>query len=213
MSIDRSSVLCVVAHPDDLELMAGGTVARWIDEGSTVHALTLSTGAWTAPDGTLARAADDALAEGRRAAALLGYTVENLGRPAAALAFEDALVCEVLRRLDERRCDTLICHWDLDLHHDHEVASRVALAASRRVPRVLMGQVNQYVGRRMFTPNVFVDVSRTWQRKIDALRCYDSQWPRAGDGWLALTDATSRYYGSIAGVDRAEGFITAKLVL
>jgi LmbE family N-acetylglucosaminyl deacetylase len=206
------SVLCVVAHPDDLELMAGGTVVRWVEQGVCVHALTMTNGAWTSPGSQVMREADAALTEERNAARRLGITVENLGEPAMDLKFEDRLVVEVLRRIETRKVDTLICTWDGDLHHDHEVVSRIAVAASRRVPRVLMGQINHYL-RNIFTPNVFVDITDTWEQKIAALECYTTQWERAGKDWHAFMDETTRYYGRLVGVERAEGFMSQKFLL
>ena len=212
MSLSRRSVLCVVAHPDDLELMAGGAVAAWTQAGDAVHVVTVSDGVWTTPGGVVMRDPAEARLEAERAAACLGYTVENLGCPAMNLRFEDRLVCEILRRVEARACDTLVCPWDRDLHHDHEIVSRLAIAASKRVPRVLMGQINHHL-REPFAPNVFVDISRTWPLKIEALRCYASEWQRAGAEWSEFLDLTTRYYGKMVGVERAEGFVTHKLLL
>lgn len=213
MSTDlRHSVLCVVAHSDDLEMMAGGTVAKWIKEGHAVHVLTLSDSVWVAPDGSVMRDHATARAEEARAAACLGYTVECLGLPAMDLRWDDRLVVEVLRRIEARSCDTVIAPWERDIHHDHEMASRIAISATRRVPRVLMGQINYYL-RNFFRPNVFVDITDTWEQKIEALKCYTTQWERAGVEWYEFLDETSRYYGRMAGVRRAEGFMSAKLLL
>jgi LmbE family N-acetylglucosaminyl deacetylase len=208
----KRSVLCVVAHPDDLEVMAGGAVAKWVNEGHAVHVLTLSNGEWTAPDGSTMRDADEARAEEARAAACLGYTVDNLGLPAMDLRWEDRLVLEVLGRVEQRQCDTILCPWERDLHHDHEIASRIAISATRRVPRVIMGQVNYYV-REVFRPNVFVDITDVWDQKIAALECYAGQWKRAGADWYGFLDETTRYYGRMVGVERAEGFVSNKFLL
>lgn len=213
MSIDAvRSVLCVGAHPDDIELMAGGTVARWTKEGRQVRFLLLTNGVWKSPQDEWQRDPDEARAEGEAAARALGVEVENLGEPAMDLAFEDRLVVEVLRRLEEHDVDTLIVPWDRDLHHDHEMASRIAVSASRRIPRVLMGGINFHL-REVFTPNLFVDITDTWADKIRALECYTSQWSRAGQEWQAWLDETSRTYGRMLGVQRAEGFIANKYLL
>lgn len=206
------NVLCVIAHPDDVELMAGGTLAKWISEGHSVRVLTLSDGVWTTPDGSVARDATEALIEEARAAQYLGFTVDNLRCPAMDLRYEDRLVREVLRRVEGLNIDTILCPWERDLHHDHEVASRIAIAASRRVPRVLMGQINFFL-RDIFSPNVFVDISETWERKIKALEYYTSQWKRAGKEWYEFLDQTTRYYGRMVGVERAEGFVSRKFLL
>ncbi|MFI5396469.1 MAG: PIG-L deacetylase family protein [Candidatus Binatia bacterium] len=206
------SVLAVVAHADDLELMAGGTVARLTRSGHAVHVLTISNGEWTAPDGRGMRERDEALAEERKAAACLGYTVENLGFQAMELKFEDSLVCEVLRRVEAVKADVMLCPWERDIHHDHEVVSRIAMAASRRIASVIMGQINYYL-RDVFTPNVFVDITSTWERKIEAMRCFETQWERAGKDWYGFLDETSRYYGRMVGVERAEGFVSRKVLV
>ena len=69
------------------------------------------------------------------------------------MKFEDRLVCEVLERISRHSIDTLVCPFDGDLHHDHEVLARIAQSASRRVPRVLMSQINWYM-REPFSPNL-----------------------------------------------------------
>jgi LmbE family N-acetylglucosaminyl deacetylase len=206
------SILCVAAHPDDIEHMVGGSLARWIREGRKVHVLTLTHGAWRGADGSLQRDPEVALQEERAAAATIGYSVENLRQQTMELAYQDRLVIEVLRRLEDHRSDTIVCPWDRDLHHDHEVASRIAIAASKRVPRVLMGQINSHL-REVFTPNLYVDITTTWELKMRALRCYASEWDRTQGEWEAFHDELTRYYGRLVGVPRAEGFITRKYLL
>ncbi len=103
----------------------------------------------------------------------------------------------VLKRIEKHKPDTLLYPWSNDLHHDHEIASRIACSASRRVPRILMGQINYYL-KDFFTPNIFVDISDTWEQKIEALKCFSGQWDRAGTDWYEYPlDLTSRIYGKI----------------
>lgn len=213
MSIEGpASILCVGAHPDDIEMMAGGSVARWRAEGRQVRFLTLTNGVWKSPQGEWQRDPDEARAEGEAAAKFLGVKVENLGLPAMDLQFEDGLVVEVLRRVEKYKIDTLVCPWDRDLHHDHEVTSRIVVSASRRVPRVLMGSINYYL-REVFTPNLFVDISNTYDKKLGAMERYTGQWQRAGQEWESWLDETSRTYGRMLGVQRAEGFVARKYLL
>jgi len=209
MSTSRS-ILVVIAHPDDLEVMAGGTVARWIAEGHRVHVLTFTHGSWTSPDGQLVRG-KEGVEEERRAATYLGYSVENLGYQTLEMSYRDRHVCEVLDRIAEHSVDTIITNWDRDLHHDHEVVSRISVAASRRVSRVLMGQTSYHL-RDIFTPNYFVDISETWQRKLGALAHFEGESERQGKDWPGFMDVTTRYYGMLCGVERAEGFLTRKFL-
>ena len=205
------NVLCVIAHPDDIELMAGGTLAKWTNEGHQIHVLTFTDGVWKSPYSVVMRDCKEALSEEKKAADLLGYTVENLQYQAMEMKFQDKHVCEVLKRIDKHNIDTMICPFEKDLSHDHEVVSRIAISASRRVKRVLMGQINYYL-RNMFAPNYFVDISDTWNKKIKALHCFESQWERTGDDWLKYLDLITSYYGKMCGVERAEGFVTNKFL-
>jgi LmbE family N-acetylglucosaminyl deacetylase len=206
------NILCVVAHPDDLEMMAGGSVAKWIGEGSKVHVLTFTDGVWLSPDGKVMRDSAEALREEQNAADLLGYTVENLKYPAMNLNFHDDYVVDILKRIEKLKIDTLVCPWSGDTHHDHEVVARIAVAAGRRVPRIMMGQINYYLNE-FFTPNLFVDITDTWEKKMAALKCYKGQWDRAGADWYDFADVLTRYYGKISGVARAEGFVSNKFRL
>ena len=69
-----------------------------------------------------------------------------------------------------------------------------------------MGKINYYL-RHFFTPNIFVDITSTWDKKIKAMECFKTQWDRIGDEWYEFLDETSRYYGKICGVERAEAAI------
>jgi len=89
--------------------------------------------------------------------------------------------------------------------------SRIAVSDAQ-VPRVLMGQINYYL-RDFFRPNVFVDITAVWPKKIEALQCYGKQWERAGKDWYSFLDEGTRYYGRMVGVERAEGLLSNKILL
>jgi hypothetical protein len=52
----------------------------------------------------------------------------------------------------------------------------------------------------------------TWPQGIEALQCYNKQWERAGKDWYGFLDETTRYYGRMVGVERAEGFVSNKIL-
>ena len=72
------NTLFVGAHPDDLEVMAGGTAKRIIDLGGRVHCLTLTDGSWESPNGETFRDNGAAVHESIEASKILGYTLEHL---------------------------------------------------------------------------------------------------------------------------------------
>lgn len=68
------NILAVVAHPDDLEMMAGGSVAKWISEDKKVYVLVLTNGSWVGPDGNLCRPLDEIKEEVDAVKQMMGYS-------------------------------------------------------------------------------------------------------------------------------------------
>jgi len=204
------NILAVVAHPDDFEMMAGGSVAKWLSEGKQIHVLVFTNGSWKGPDGKLCRDINDINKEIDSVRKTVGYnSYEVLNEPTLDLQFKDALVCEVLRRIQKYSIDTIITSWENDTHHDHRVACEIAKAASRRVPNFLMGQINYYM-LDVFTPNLYVDITDTFEKKLQYMSLYKSQWDRSKEDWTEFLEASSLYAGKVVGVKKAEGFIAKR---
>ncbi|MDY0201543.1 MAG: PIG-L family deacetylase [Tenuifilaceae bacterium] len=205
------NLLAVVAHPDDLEMMAAGFVAKIMKDGANVHVLVLTNGSWIAPDGDIVRSKDQAATEMHNVSVFMNYSSWHMLNEATLdLNFKDALVTEVLKKIKQYNIDTLLTSWNKDSNRDHRIASEIALSASRRVPNFLMGQVNYYM-LDVFTPNFYIDISDEWDKKIECMAKFVSQWERAHTDWTEFLDVISRYYGKIIGVERAEGFIAKRI--
>lgn len=207
------NILAVVAHPDDLEIMAGGAVIKFLREGKHVHVLVLTDGSWLSPDGVKVRSREDVDKEVQSVVNFMKYdTYEILSEETLNLQFKDSLVCEVLSRIKKYDIDTLICPWENDTHRDHRIANEIATSASRRVPNFLVGQINYYI-KESFTPNFYVDISDVWDEKIKCVSKFESQWQRSETDWTEFMDIVSRYNGKVVGCYRAEGFIVRKLLI
>jgi len=223
----KLDVLAIGAHPDDVELGCGATLAKLARQGRRVGILHLTRGE-AGTRGT----AEERLAEAERAAAALG---------AAELAFldcgdgslrtgpdeEDALI-EVLRTW---RPDLLLTPTPHDRHPDHGRAHRLAEAAAfyaglaGRAPQCgpaphRPAVVFSYMQHDGFQPSFVVDVSADWQTKVEALRAYRSQLyvapeMQAPDApatkvssrefWLAV-EGRARYFGQMVNAEMGEGF-------
>lgn len=206
-----NNILAVVAHPDDLEIMAGGLIMKLLKQGKSVHVLVLTHGSWKSPEGKIVRSNEAVESEVRKVTEYVKYSsYEMLNEETLALQFKDSLVCEVLTRISRYNIDTIICPWEKDTHRDHRIANEIATSASRRVKNFIVGQINYYV-KEPFTPNFFVDISDYWNQKLECLSCFESQWERNKIDWTDFLDASSRYFGKICGCNRAEGFIAHKL--
>lgn len=202
-----NNLLAIVAHPDDLEIMAAGAISTWQKESINIHVIVLTDGAWRSPEGEVIRSLEEAKSEMETASSFMEYdTCEFFGQKNHHLEFCDELVCKVLSRIDRYNIDTILTCWERDSNRDHRKTAEIALAASRRVPNVLMGQINYYM-TDFFTPNFYVDISEEWNRKIKAIASFKSQWIRTEKDWTEFLDITSKYYGKTIGVNRAEGFI------
>ena len=205
------NVLVVAAHHDDLELGCGGTIARLVAEGHSVTSLVMTHSGYSSPDGVRIRDRQAAKDEAIAASKTLGYDLVCLDEDTFDIPVNDSNICKILELVDKLQIDTLFTHWHGDTHPPHQRVNRMAIHVSRRVPRVFGFAVNWYLGTESFSPTTFVSIAdEYWDRKMEALRCYEGEFSRAGTQWAEYLDSQARNYGAVVGVKRAEGFVTYK---
>ena len=225
MTVD---LLAIVAHPDDAELLCGGTLARSAAQGHTTAILDLTAGE-SGSSGTPEQRAEEAA----NAARILGVTHRvNAHLPDGALADtaqNRVVVAEQLRRLRPR---VVITHWPDSRHPDHAAAAQLARSASflaglkklkadgapHRPTRLLYSLTYQETSRR---PSIVVDISEQMQTKLDAIFAFGSQFDQresmgdvVGSG-LPLRDrilAHHAHYGAMIRVAYAEPFWMREVV-
>ena len=179
-------VLAIGAHPDDVELGCGGTLAKLVASGRRVAILHLTRGE-RGTRGTVEERRREAEAAGAALGAVrvdfldLGDGALRIGEPE-----EDALIAH-LRRL---RPELLLGPTPGDRHPDHGRAHQLVDAASfyaglaRRAPESgpphRPAAVFSYMQHDHFPPSFVVDVTAFWERKLAALAAYDSQLYREG---------------------------------
>jgi len=226
----RGPVLVVAAHPDDDVLGCGGTIAKMVDHGVTVHVAFLA-------DGVCSRHLDPATVShqiaARRAAATkacgilgamsvsFGDFVDNRMDTIALLDIAQA----VERLIHQNKSATVFTHHAGDVNVDHRRTLEAVTVACRPQPgqsvrSVLSFEVPsstewQLLGQGpVFTPNWFVDISATLDRKLAAIDAYSMElreWPhprsRRGIEHLA------RWRGASMGADAAEAFVLGRQLL
>jgi LmbE family N-acetylglucosaminyl deacetylase len=137
-AVRTGSVLAVFAHPDDMEICAGGTLARWAADGREVHLLVLTNGDRGSSDPTLSRAAlaRTRLAETEAAASFLGLrSARVLSTHDGELQNTPAVREAVVRRVREVKAETVVSCDPTAVffenryynHSDHRMAGWVAL--------------------------------------------------------------------------------------
>jgi LmbE family N-acetylglucosaminyl deacetylase len=207
-------ILFVGAHHDDLELGLGGSVKRWSSEGKQVFAAFLTNSQWIAPDGQVLRKPDLAEADCERSAALLGFQPLHLKLSNAMdLVPTDSHVVKLLNIIASARIDTLITIWQHDAHPTHRATNAIAMAASRKIPNILTVRISWNSVSEAWKPSFFVDVSRTLEDRIAALRCYADEWGRTGALWEKYIRNSAAIYGLESGCEAAEGFEVIRLRL
>lgn len=197
----KKTVLVVAAHADDLEFMAGGTIARFVREkGHDVYEYILtdnSKGSYRLSGADLVEvSAAEAVEAGRvlglKHIWLEGYTDGELDREPAHV-----LRGRIMARLREVRAD-IVMSWDpfapYEEHPDHRIVAMAALEAASFSGNPLFYPEHAHpahpvteaywFAKTPFNPNLYVDISKTVDVKIEALLKHDCQMRLTVDAML-----------------------------
>ncbi len=212
------TVLAVVAHPDDEVIGPGGTLAAHAEAGDDVHVLVLADGASSRQEKLQERDRHQALETDSACAAIGVKSWRRLDLRDNQLDTYPLL--ELARKVGavvaELAPEIVFTHHGGDLNVDHELAQRASLIACRPHTSTVrwvfgFGTLSAtdagFAGRPAFQPSVYADVTRTLERKLEAMSCYGSELrefphPRS----LRAIRAQAELYGAHAGVQSAEGF-------
>ena len=222
---DGFDIAGLCAHPDDAELVMGGTLAAQAARGRRIALVDLTRGE-AGSRGTPAIRETEA-AEAARVLGVLHR--ESLSLPDGGLANtteqKDPIV-EAIRRL--RPALVILPHWE-QRHPDHRSASHLvydaaflaglknykpALGAAFR-PRKLLYAL-PVTDNAEITPSVVIDITSFWETKRKAIAAFGSQFkPGAGeaaplplDRFHAAVELHARRQGQRIGVAYGEGFVT-----
>lgn len=210
------NILAIGAHLDDIELGCGGTLARAARAGHGVRMICLSDSAYANYDGQVLRTQEEAAREGCAAATALGCSeLEILDFPTKDIP-DDSRVVEALdQRMSEIRPDYIFTHWPFDTHQAHRGTALATIAAARRHNTILMYDPVFPAGRSFvgFRPQVYIDISDAIDRKLEALRCHESQYRKYGDQWIDAVSARARFRGYEMGTRFAEAFEVVRMEL
>jgi LmbE family N-acetylglucosaminyl deacetylase len=215
-------LLAVVAHPDDAEILCGGTLARARHEGAAIGVCVLSRGDKGQPAKPIANLAAVRKKELSAAMKLLGAELFTCGLADGGLQDElrqrEKLI-EVYRRFSPT---LVLAHALEDYHADHRAASQLAEAASwfcasrghatasppLAAPPALWFM--DCINRSPFEPGFYLDISPFVELKRQMLACHSSQIERGTSADFAplreLMDLQMAARGAEAGVAAAEAF-------
>lgn len=222
-------LLAFGAHPDDVELGAGGTVRKHIEQGFSAAIIDITRGE-LGSRGT-AETRDEEAAE---AAKILGLTFrENLAWQDGFFEETKDNILEMARIIRLYQPKWIIGNATSDRHPDHGRAAKILdranfLAGLPKIEITHNGvklsahrakRLSHYIQDRNIGPHFVVDVTAQWDYKMKAIAAYKTQFyqPHSNepetpissmDFWNFL-EARGREFGRMAGVTFAEGFTSA----
>lgn len=164
------NVVAIGAHPDDIEIGVGGTVALHQEQGDSVTFLVLTNG--SAVKGATAELRQQ---EATEAADVLGVDdVRFLGFEDTRIPDNQRVVKEIESHIDSIDPDVIYIHSEQDTHQDHRKAALTSIAATRKYDKVFSFESPST--RSSYTPNHFVPFTETiLNKKIKSIRTHESQ--------------------------------------
>lgn len=220
---DTVDILFFGAHPDDVELSAGGTVAKCVKDGLRVGIVDLTRGEM----GTRGTP-ETRKKEAQNAAKALGAVFRQ------QLDFQDGNLqtgreqeMEIINLLRIRRPSLVVAPYPDDRHPDHTRTGRIITEASfyAGLKALKTGTeahrpqtVIYYLQNYMFTPSFVVDVTKHWKTKMKAVASFKSQFhdPNSKEPqtfisdpkFLEMIDARGKHFGALIGTQYGEAFVT-----
>jgi len=222
-------LLAIAAHRDDVELTCAGTLIRAIDRGYSAGILDLTAGE-TGTRGSAELRAEEAQA----AARIMGITERlNAGLPDAHLANTDANRRAVVEAIRHFRPRVVIVPFPVGRHPDHRIASELARDACflsglrkydaggevHRPHKVLYALAYR---EDPVKPTFVVDISDQFDRKMQAIHCYASQFDGAtnageifptGQDLYSLIATQNAHYGSLIRTRYGEPYFTHETMM
>lgn len=224
--------LAVGAHPDDVELGCGGTLAKLINDGKTVAIVDLTQGELGTRGTNLTRAEESA-----NASKILGISArENLKLKDGFLNNTEEYQMEVVKMIRKYQPEIVLANAIDDRHPDHAKAAKLVsdacfLAGLIKIETSLNGetqkpwrpkQIFNYIQWKNVTPDFVIDISDFMEKKIEACLAYKTQFydpnskepmtPIATKDFLESLTYRAQDLGRLSGVAFAEGFTTEKLI-
>lgn len=228
----KTDILAFGAHPDDVELGCGGTVAKLISEGKTCVIVDLTRGEL----GT--RGSDKIRHEEAAAAAkILGVSArENLGLKDGFLINSEEYQLSIVKMIRKYRPEIVLANAIDDRHPDHAKAAKLVsdacfLSGLRKIETNVDGenqdvwrpkQIFHYIQWKDIKPEFVIDISEHLDKKLEACMAFKTQFydPKSTEPETPITSKDfyesltyrAQDLGRLSGVTYAEGFTSEKLM-
>jgi len=228
----KLDILAFGAHPDDIELGCGATIAKEVSLGKKVGIVDLTQGEL----GTRG-SAELRMIEANNAGKILGVSIrENLGFADGFFTNDKKHQLEIIKMIRKYRPDIVLCNAIDDRHIDHGKGSKLVsdacfLSGLMKIETELEGKqqekwrpkhVYHYIQWKNIEPDFVINVSGFINKKQAAVLAYSSQFydPNSKEPESPITSKTfiesinyrARDLGRLIGVEYAEGFTSERYV-
>ncbi len=219
-------ILAIAPHPDDAELLCGGTLIKAVKLGRRTAVLDLAAGE-AATRGSVEIRAREAKAAGK----VLGLTArENLGWPDAGIENTPRTREELAKVIRRFKPQVVIAPASRGRHPDHRVTAELVREAcfiaglQKIAPDVPKHRPRKVIHATAYRedaerPTFVVDISDEFEQKLEAIRCFASQFEgvtQAGESYpnteplFDLIRHQAAHYGSLIRTRYGEPFVTAE---
>jgi N-acetylglucosamine malate deacetylase 1 len=203
------SILVFGAHPDDLEIGMGGTIAKLSAMGYEVQPIIA----------TLPNFVKSDTKEGRKTESMLSAKVMGCKPPVFLdlspdeMIFGRKFITLIDSLVTKYKPDSVFTQWYGDSHQDHQVLTKSVISACRDQDNLFMYETTIPGGitENSFRPQLFVDISETLDTKKNALECFESQFVRCGEIWIPAIIGRCSYRGYQINSKYAEAFEVVKV--
>lgn len=227
----KVNILAIGVHPDDVELSCAGTLLRHADLGYTFGLLDLTRGE-LGTRGTPEIRTREAFAAAKKLGAKFR---ENLDLPDGFIRNDEATLRKIISAIRDCQPDIVLANALSDRHPDHGRSAGIIADAcyysglakiktnnleGAEQPKWRPQAVYHYIQDRNRKPDLVVDITAHFERKMEAINCYESQFndhaaneysgedstPISGKDFMDYLFAKARSLGRESGYDLAEGF-------
>jgi LmbE family N-acetylglucosaminyl deacetylase len=198
-SIKKMNILAIGAHPDDIEIGCGGTLAKYALYGHNIYLL-------IATNGAVGGVSEIRKKEQQQSADILNArAVFWCGYFDTELEVHKESIMKVETTIKKVKPDSIFVNFPDDTHQDHRHIAAITNSATRYIRNVLFYETPT---SQNFQPNVFVDIGKDFLKtKIELLKAHESQINRtniSGVSILEVAQSTAHFRGVQARVEYAE---------
>jgi len=198
-------VVAFGAHPDDLEIGMGGTIARHASAGD--HVLMAVT---VVPNSRQQRRR-----EAEKAAEVLGAELMILDIPPLELAHTRTVIKAFDQAIEKVSPDVIYTHWNRDSHQDHMAVALATITAARDNRCALLMYEQTIPGGIVpwgFRAQSYVDITPYMHIKMQSIGMHKSQIRANGELWVQGVKGRAMYRGYQINVEYAEAFEVVKAI-